>query len=250
MSEFTINYNQIATKYSQHRRIHPEVLKNLIEASGIDREATVLEVGCGTGNYSLAISELTGCTCWGIDPSMAMLAQARSRLAAVTFQPGWAEYLAFPAGYFDLVFSVDVIHHVCDRARYFQEAYQVLKPGGQVCTVTDSEWIIRHRQPLSIYFPETVDLELKRYPSIAQLRELMAATGFNHIVETMVEWTYALTDIGAYRDKVFSALHLISETAFQGGLARMEQDLQKGPIQGMSCYLLVWGKRCEIGNQL
>lgn len=250
MSNFTINYDQIATKYSQHRRIHPEVLKNLIETSGIDCEATVLEVGCGTGNYSLAISKLTGCTCWGIDPSTAMLALARSRSTAVNFQPGQAETLDFPAGYFDLVFSVDVIHHVRDRARYFQEAYQVLKLGGQICTVTDSEWIIRHRQPLSVYFPETVDLELKRYPAIARLRELMAAAGFNHIVETMVEWAYTLTDIRAYRDRAFSALHLISKTAFRCGLARMEQDLQKGPIQGLSRYVLVWGKTCEIGNQL
>lgn len=250
MSNFTINYNQIATKYSRYRRVHPEVLKNLLEVSGIDQNAVVLEVGCGTGNYSLAIDELTGCVCWGIDPSKAMLAQARSRSTAVNFQPGRAESLDFPAGYFDLVFSVDVIHHVCDRARYFQEACQVLKPGGQICTVTDSEWIIRHRQPLSVYFPETVDPELKRYPSIAQLRELMVAAGFNHIVETMVEWAYALTDIRAYRDKAFSTLYLISKTAFQCGLARMEQDLQKGSIQGLSRYMLVWGKTCEIGNQL
>ena len=59
---------------------------------------------------------------------------------------------------------MDVIHHVVDRAAYYREAYRVLKPGGQVCTVTDSPWIIRHRQPLSEYFPETMPVETGPLP--------------------------------------------------------------------------------------
>jgi ubiquinone/menaquinone biosynthesis C-methylase UbiE len=238
-----IDYNQIASEYAQHRQVHPGVLTSLISASGVDGTSQVLEVGCGTGNYILALESPVGSTCWGVDPSGGMLSKARERSNEVHFQVGRAESLDFPDGFFDLVFSVDVIHHVPDRLRYFREAYRVLKAGGKLCTVTDSEWIIRHRQPAAVYFPETVEVELDRYPRIAELRRLMESVGLTEIAENVAEFPYQLTDIQPYRDKAFSALHLIPEEAFQRGIECMERDLRTRPISCVSRYLLLWGTR-------
>jgi len=238
-----LDYNQLASDYAQHRQVHPGVLKSLAANGGVGPEARVLEVGCGTGNYILALERLAGCAGWGIDPSQGMLAQAQARSGAVHFQPGRAERLDFAADFFDLVFTVDVIHHVRERYRYFQEAYRVLKPGGQVCTVTDSEWIIRQRRPLAVYFPETVEVELGRYPPIAELRELMRQAGFAELHEEVVEFPYQLSDIQPYRDKAFSSLHLIPEEALRRGIERMERDLHAGPIACVSRYVLLWGIR-------
>jgi len=238
-----LDYDQVASQYARHRQVHPEVLRSLLEVSGIGGASRVLEVGCGTGNYILALASLVGCNCWGIDPSEQMLAWARGRSDQVHFQPGRAESLDFPASFFDLLFSVDVIHHVGDRLASFQEAYRALRLGGKICTATDSEWIIRHRQPLAAYFPETVEVELQRYPRLAQLRELMERAGFGQLVETAVEFPYQLANSQAYRDKAFSALHLISESAFQRGIERMEEDLRAGPIPCVSRYALLWGEK-------
>ncbi len=238
-----IDYNQIASEYAQHRQVHPGVLTSLISASGVDSTSQVLELGCGTGNYILALESPVGSTCWGVDPSGGMLSKARERSNEVHFQVGRAESLDFPDGFFDLVFSVDVIHHVPDRLRYFREAYRVLKAGGKLCTVTDSEWIIRHRQPAAVYFPETVEVELDRYPRIAELRRLMQSVGLTEITENVVEFPYQLTDIQPYRDKAFSALHLIPEEAFQRGIERLERDLRIGPISCVSRYVLLWATR-------
>ncbi len=82
-----------------------------------------------------------------------------------------------PLRQFDLVFSVDVIHHVSDKAAFYREAARVLQPGGHACTVTDSEEIIRRREVLSGYFPETVEVELARYPRLADLEGWMAEAG-------------------------------------------------------------------------
>jgi ubiquinone/menaquinone biosynthesis C-methylase UbiE len=238
-----VDYDKIASDYAQHRQRHPEVLKHLVSTGNLGRDSKVLEVGCGTGNYILALERLAGSQCWGIDPSQGMLAKAGARSGGVHFQLGRAEDISFPFGFFDLVFSVDVIHHVEDRPACFQEAYRVLASGGKVCTVTDSEWVIRHRQPLAIYFPETVEPELERYPRISELRGLMEQAGFSQMNEESVEFPYQLTDIQAYRDKAFSALHLIPKDAFRRGIERLERDLCIDPIPCVSRYVLLWGTK-------
>jgi ubiquinone/menaquinone biosynthesis C-methylase UbiE len=238
-----IDYDQLAADYARHRQVHPEVLKSLISTGEPGPLTSVLEVGCGTGNYINAIARNSGCSAWGIDPSEQMLIHAREGVATVTFMAGRAELLNFPADTFDLVFSVDVIHHVNDQPANFREAYRVLRSDGCVCTVTDSEDVIRHRQPLSVYFPETITVELARYPKIVDLEDYMMQAGFTGLQQQTVEYSFATNTIQAYRDKAFSSLHLIPEAAFQAGIKRMEDDLQKGPILCTPRYLLLWGRK-------
>lgn len=238
-----MDYDRMAAEYARNRQVHPGVLSKLLSIGEVGSYARVLEVGCGTGNYIVALQANAGSVCWAVDPSDQMLSRAKGRSEKISFQIGAAEILEFPSGAFDLVFSVDVIHHVKDRPAYFREAHRVLCEGGRICTVTDSEWIIRHRRPLSVYFPETVAVEMGRYPRMAELRELMAQNGFGEICEGNVEFAYQLDDIRAYREKAFSALHLISEEAFQRGIARMENDLKNGPIPCVSYYVLLWGTK-------
>lgn len=238
-----IDYDQLAAEYSRHRRVHPLILQDLLSTPALSSSSRVLEIGCGTGNHITALHEATGCECWGVDPSAQMLAEARNRSGSVTFQVGEAERLNLGNEAFDLVFSVDVIHHVPDRRAYFREAYRVLRNGGRICTATDSEWIIRHREPLALYFPETLNVDLDRYPAIAELREAMNDCSFGEIGENMVEFAYRRTDLNAYRNKAFSVLHLIPDEAFLRGIERMEQDLRAGSIPGVSRYLLLWGTK-------
>jgi ubiquinone/menaquinone biosynthesis C-methylase UbiE len=238
-----IDYDEIASDYARHRRVHPGVLEALVTTSGVGATSRVLEVGCGTGNYITALKEGTGSSCWGIDPAEQMLSMAGDASGQVVLQRGGAEEIDFPDDFFDLVFSVDVIHHVSDRTAYFREAYRVLRATGRVCTVTDSEWIIRHRQPLATYFPETVEADLGRYPPIAELRQVMEQVGFGGTAEHTVELRYDLVDAQPYRDRAFSCLHLISDEAFHRGMQRMERDLRTGPIQCVPRYLLLWGAK-------
>jgi ubiquinone/menaquinone biosynthesis C-methylase UbiE len=238
-----LDYDALAQDYAQHRAVHPGVLKHLIRTANLTSTSRVLDVGCGPGNYLLALQKATGCSCWGVEPSPQMLAQARQRARTARLQRGWAEQLDHPAGTFDLVFSVDVIHHVGDPPAYYRQAHRVLKEGGQVCTVTDSEDLIRRRQPLSVYFPETIDVDLRRYPPISGLRAIMVDARFHDLREAVAEFPYALTSLQSYRDRAFSCLHLIPPHAFQRGIQHMERDLRAGPIPCVARYLLLWGTR-------
>ncbi|MEW6558550.1 MAG: methyltransferase domain-containing protein [Elusimicrobiota bacterium] len=237
-----INYNKIAEKYSHHRKLHPGVLKNLIEKGKNDSHSKILEVGCGTGNYISSIADLIKCTCWGIDPSQKMLNIAQKNSDNVKLKKGFAEKIDFMDNFFDTIFSVDVIHHITDKEKYFNEAFRTLKINGKICTVTDSEWIIKNRKPLSEYFPEIIEAELNRYPSIKYIKNIMKSVGFKKISEFQVEFSYKIDNIQPYVDKSFSCLHLISNEAFNKGIEKMKSDLKrKSFIEGISRYLLIWG---------
>jgi SAM-dependent methyltransferase len=238
-----LDYDNLADEYARHREVHPGVLRDLISTANLGPSSRVLEIGCGTANYLVLLHAATGCESTGVDPSEKMLAIACERPMPARFVQGRAERLPLSDGAFDLVFSVDVIHHVEPRERYLREAHRVLVAGGHVCMVTDSEEIIRRRQPMATYFPETVDVDLARYPRMDDLRRMMTAAGFTGIHDVTVESASTLDDIRVYREKGFSALHLISREAFERGIQRMEEDLRARPIRCVARYVLVWGTK-------
>lgn len=211
-----IDYDGLAQDYARHRRGHSGVAQSLCETAALTRDSRVLEVGCGTGNYVAALRNLVGCECSGVDPSNDMLTQARARTdtAGVHFSRGTAEHLEFPSDSFDLVFSVDVVHHIVERAAFFHEAARAVQPGGRICTVTENEDHLEGRIH-SRYWPDTVAVELQRYPTIAQLRTELTATGFTDLMEQFVEQPFEVIDAEPYRARAFSSLHLIFDSSIR-----------------------------------
>ena len=234
---------EVAANYAEHRGVRTEALEELVRTSEVERRSRVLEVGCGTGNYIIALQKTMGCRCWGVDISEPMLAHARARGDAVTFTPGSAERLDFPDGAFDLVFTVDVIHHLDRPGDYYHEAYRVLAPNRRLCTITDSEDMIRNSAVLTRYFPATIAANLARYPPIDALCADVESAGFRDLSKVEVEHPVEITNIAPYASKANSTLHLIPQEAFERGLARLERDLAKGPIRGKRRYLFVWATR-------
>ncbi len=256
------DYNQLADAYGHNRKLHSLVLDWLIELGTLTTTSTVLEIGCGTGNYIRKIAEETGAMCQGVDPSREMLQIARHsndsgqpeqgrELAGmtVTFVEGAAERLPLPDGTFDLAFSVDVIHHIQPRDEAAREMYRVLKPGGIAVIATESEGDIRHRTPQVTYFPETIGIELQRYPTIGVIERELADAGFTVADAISVSMPHTVDDLRSYRDKAFSSLHLIPVEAFVAGIARMERGLLQGPIQGNRRYTMVVARRPDTESE-
>jgi ubiquinone/menaquinone biosynthesis C-methylase UbiE len=238
-----LDYDALTAEYSTYRKVHPDVLLQLFDALRDKDHPCILEVGCGTGNYIRSIQAVLECDAWGIDPSAGMLTAAAERNQDVHLAQAYGENLPFTPGQFDFVFNVDVIHHVRGLTEFYAEMGRVLTPGGILCTVTESSELIRTRVPLSSYFPETVSHELERYPHIEKLVGLMISCGFEEIHQEVVRFPYLITDAGPFESRAFSTLHLISEEAFQRGLARLRADLEHGPVAACSHYLMLWGKR-------
>jgi ubiquinone/menaquinone biosynthesis C-methylase UbiE len=237
-----LDYDELAVGYAAHRAHEPELLELVRRGGNVAPSSHVLEVGCGTGDYIVALQQLTGATCVGVDASAEMLGAARRQSSVVKLIRGRAEALPLADQQFDLVFSVNVIHHVAARPAYFAEARRVLRPGGRLCTVTEDEAMIRARR-LSQYFPETVPIELARYPAPRLLHDEVSEAGFTEVVEQREQWPFTVHDAEACAAKVYSCLHLISEDAFARGLAHLERDLAASPLAAEARVLLIWGKR-------
>lgn len=237
---FGLDFDPRAAEYARHRAVHPGVVRKLVESELFSPDTRVLDIGCGTGNYAAALAEATNCRVSGIDPSPRMLDRARGAAPWESLVLGSAETVPFPDDSFDVVMSSDVIHHIENRGAYFREAARVLHLGGHLVTVTDSHDDIPNRRPLSSHFPETVEVELQRYPPVPILLNEMARAGFTAPRLTQVSRDYALTDIQAYRDRAFSSLLLIDEESYQRGLDRLESDLVRGPIPCISLYTIIW----------
>jgi SAM-dependent methyltransferase len=238
-----LDFDHLATEYAKHRRICPGLIEHILDRSGVSADSVVLEMGCGTAIHLAAVRRTTGARCIGVEPSAQMLRHAADPREDLELRRGYAEELDFPAGTFDLVMSVDVIHYVREPRRYFARAFAALKPGGFLVTATDSEWVIRNRMPLAHYFPATVDVEFARYHPIPALAGHMALVGFTDLYERVIESTHTLYEATRFRDKWYSCLRLIGEEEFTAGIAALESDLAKGPIEANLRSVVLWGKR-------
>jgi SAM-dependent methyltransferase len=239
----TVDYDDLAAEYAQHRRVYPHLVEHILERSGVTGNSTVLEVGCGTANHLAAVRRATGARCVGVEPSAQMRRQAATHPEDLELREGTAETLDFPDGTFDLIMSVDVVHYIRDPLRYYQRAFAALRPGGSIVTVTDSEWVIRNRMPIARYFPGIVDVEFGRYQPVPALAGSMALAGFDGLYERVIESEYELRDAARFRDRSYSCLHLISDEEFAAGLAALEADLAHGPVPGNLRSVALWGRR-------
>ena len=236
-----MDYDAIADTYSRNRGGNVCIVDELLSRINIGPDSRILEVGCGTASHLLQVVETTRGQGWGLEPSSEMLRHA-SVHNQIELVEGRAETLPFEDDFFDLVFSVNIIHHVDNHAAYFAEAFRVLRSGGAVCTFTDSSEMIKRRMPLSEYWPASAESDLKRYPTVNSLLDQMDISGFSDITTHEIRSPFQVTDLMPYREKSFSCLHLITEDEFSKGLKRLEADLHNGPVQGIAEYLCIWGR--------
>jgi SAM-dependent methyltransferase len=107
----------------------------LVEAAGLrpGDDGSVLEVGCGVGDYTHEIARATRATVIGVDVVPAAVVVAHEHAAANTrMLAANVEVLPFEDSAFDAVVGNAVLHHLrLDRA--VPELVRVLKPGGRFC---------------------------------------------------------------------------------------------------------------------
>ena len=116
----------------------------------------VLELGCGTGSTALHHAPHVA-HILATDVSATMVAIAREKAAEagidnVTFEQAGVTELDAPAGSFDRVLALNLLHLLPDRDAVLARVHQLLKPGGLFVSTTpclaDRQWFLRSVIPV------------------------------------------------------------------------------------------------------
>jgi SAM-dependent methyltransferase len=229
-----MDYDGYAKTYASTRWAVPWITVVLgRQVERLASQATIVEIGCGTGNYVIALSSMFAECKWkGFDLSHEMLAIARSRSNRVEFVTGDADaHFPYTADEADLAYLVDVIHHLRNFESFFSECARILKPSGVLAIVTDSEANIRSRS-LTRFFPEILEIELARYPKIDDLSAAAGRAGFALLRQEPAEGDITFDDafIAKLEQKCSSAMRMISPEAHKAGMARVRAAQRAGEM--------------------
>jgi ubiquinone/menaquinone biosynthesis C-methylase UbiE len=219
---------EAANRYDSARSLPPQTIALWLEEllSSIPRQEikSILDLGCGTGQFTAALGEAFGCAVVGVEPSAAMLNIAGSRrVSHVEWKQGQAENIPLGSRAVDLVFMSQVFHHLVEPRQALQEISRVLTPAGYLAIRNGTR---EHNDEIEWlkFFPEALEIEEKRMISRGGLVELVCGQPFVQISQRTVSQLTAFS-YEEYFEKVsrraLSSLMAISDAAFQSGLQRL-----------------------------
>ena len=191
----------------------------------MEADSIVLEIGCGTGEFSERIAPHVKELC-ATDLSLDLLARARQRLKSasgnVVFEQQDATRLNLPDDTFDAVFGCSMLHHV-DTARALREVRRVLKPGGW-CVFSEPNMLnpqIALQKNVSFIKRHVGDSPDETAFFRWELARLLHETGFTRGAVEPFDWLHPLTPptlipIMDRLGRVFEAIPLVR--SFSGSL--------------------------------
>lgn len=169
---------------------------DFVAATGIAPGDRVLDVGCGSGNTTLAAARL-GAHALGVDLSSPMLELARTRSAGVpNVRFEQADAQTHPFDEVDVVISRSGVMFFGDPESAFTNLARALRPGGRLVLMTwqpvsANEWMRTIRAALGMAEEKTPS----GFADPAWIRDLLTKTGFHDIrIESRTADMYLGTD--------------------------------------------------------
>ena len=223
-----INFDEFSKRYDKLRVADLGIIRYFIDKVKLQKDDNILDFGCGTGNYLVALKNEGYNNLFGIDNSLGMITQAKKKLDAhISFgnhyDYPWHEH------FFDFIFSVDVIHLIDNLDLLVNKFDKSLNRQGTIAIVTQS-----HEQINSVffnkYFPSLSTIDIARHPSIDNISKAFKQLGF-YLEEKVVKQDKSLLINNNYlnciKEKSFTILELIPKEEFILGVKKFEKDLNE-----------------------
>lgn len=128
----TLLFELVAPIYDNF--IQPSVDEQFVNLIRNKRSERMLEVGAGTGGTAQLIRNHCK-KLWLLEPAKGMLLNGKKKNLDATWIHGFVEQMPFPEENFDVVYTIDSMHHWFDHTKGFQEIYRVIKPGGSLILI-------------------------------------------------------------------------------------------------------------------
>jgi ubiquinone/menaquinone biosynthesis C-methylase UbiE len=138
----TLFWDRTARKYAADPIKDMEGYERTLERTKelLDRSATVLEIGCGTGTTALRLAPSVTRVI-ATDVSSEMIAIAHERMSAqaclnADFSVATADRAPGSDGAYDAVLAFNILHLIADRSATLGHVHRLLKPGGLLISKT------------------------------------------------------------------------------------------------------------------
>ncbi len=235
-------YDKIGKNYNRTRKADLYLTERLFHHLNPQKTGKYLDIGCGTGNYTIALSQ-KGIDFIGVEPSDKMLNKARAKNNRIEWKSGKAENIPLENETIDGVLVSLTIHHWTDLNKSFNEINRVLKMNGRFVLFTSTSeqmygyWLNR-------YFPKMLKDSIEQMPKFAVIEENLMKNGFE-IIETEKYFVRDdLEDLFLYAGKhdpqmylneqfrqgISSFSDLANLDEVESGLKKLAEDIEIGKI--------------------
>lgn len=138
LREYATEDRFLARRLTAWVELHgPLVEDAIVDAVAEGEPARVLDVGCGTGDFSERLQRQLAVDVVALDLSPRMVALTRAR--GLPAMMGDVQALPFAGEEFDCVLANRVLYHVPDLDEGLAEIARVLRPGGRLVAITYSD---------------------------------------------------------------------------------------------------------------
>ncbi len=143
-------------RWTRLYHLSPENRDHILALLNIRSGDRVLDVGCGSGEFTRYIALDSDATFTGVDNDPPLIDYACSHATDNTsYLLADACRLPFPDGSFDLIVSHTFLTSVADPAAAMKEMRRVCKPGGRIASITPDSF---NRRPLRVLFSIKTDI--------------------------------------------------------------------------------------------
>lgn len=127
------NFSAIASFYREKSLVQASAGRKLMELLDIASTADILDVGCGAGNLTSDLRELTTGRVVGVDPSEGMIRQSREAYSGrgIDFRVMGGEELDYDRQ-FDILFCSSAFQWFRQTEAVLERFFRALRPGGRV----------------------------------------------------------------------------------------------------------------------
>lgn len=229
---YKINYNSIAGNFDKVRWAWPWILESLDEeVHAMTVGSRVIELGCGTGNYIYQLaSKHSKMDYYAIDNSDEMLKRAKQKSVDVAWKFGDLEdRIPFESNFFDLIYCIDVIHHLNNVNNLFRECRRLANEEAKLVIVTEDYMDIKMRG-MAFCFPELIQRDWARYTDPSDLIKIGRIFNWSFDKEKKVSGYFDVDFklLEMVDNRFSSALLLLSDEEFRRGRERLIEMIDSG----------------------
>ncbi|MCY0893243.1 MAG: class I SAM-dependent methyltransferase, partial [Acidibacillus sp.] len=196
------------------RKADLEIVHRLRQHLQVRDQDQILDVACGTGNYTAALSQL-GVNITGVDISEEMLAKARQKSYEISWIKADATHLPFDEDSYNGATCVLAIHHFDDLLKTFREVHRVLDNGRFVIFTSSPEQMRSYW--LNAYFPIAMEASIRQMPSMNDVIMNLREVGFSIVGVESFLIEKDLQDFFLYSGKYAPQMYL--ESTVRSGIS-------------------------------